>query len=47
MYDDFVRLLFLNAHRETSALAEELPPFFPLNYLFLASELLNSPGILV
>ena len=25
MYDDFIRLLFLHAHRETSALANELP----------------------
>ena len=41
MYHDFVRLLFLNAHREASAFAEELPPSFSLNYLFLASELQN------
>jgi hypothetical protein len=25
IYDDFSRLLFLNAHREASALANELP----------------------
>ena len=25
VYDDFVRLLFLNAHRETSSLSGELP----------------------
>ena len=25
LYDEFIRLLFLNAHRETSALANELP----------------------
>jgi hypothetical protein len=25
MYDDFSRLLFLHAHREASALANELP----------------------
>jgi len=25
IYDDFIRLLFLHAHREASALAEELP----------------------
>ena len=25
LYDDFLRLLFLHAHREASALADELP----------------------
>ena len=25
MYDEFIRLLFLHAHREASALASELP----------------------
>ena len=40
IYDDFLRLLFLHAHREASALANEIPEesgHFRFLYLYLAS----------
>jgi hypothetical protein len=38
IYDDFLSLLFLHAHREASALANDIPESFFLFYFFSSQE---------